>query len=185
MSEAETNFEMLAQRTNNHNENNGLNELIDNSNQAIDSTAPTNTNEEGDKKILLGKKRNLKPKHKKKAKRKKNYRIQNTTNLSIERSNNSTSSQNQNLSQNNDNNNEDEQLPWDQIQEDDNDNALRQVLILLLRNKKIEIDLINLDIKLLELKREELKYKARDIFTLLQHIPVEVSTEASSEQENE
>lgn len=207
MSEDEIKFDLLNQRSNMRNDNTMLNDLINSYNQPIDSNPPTTAKEERNNNHFLGKKTKLGHKHKKKGKRKKvfkkrtlknlpiiksnnnlpqnnhheQYKIGTQTNFSIIRGNNSAFSQNQNLPQNI----HGISLPWQEIEEDDNDNEQRQSLILLLCDIKINIDLIDLKIKLLKIQRKAFENYARFGFIVLQQLPVEVSTEASSGDEKE
>ena len=95
-------------------------------------------------------------------KQEKNYKIEKTANLSL-------------LTRNLD------FLPWDEIEQDDSENPERVDLIRALLNARQNLDKLDVQILLLKLTKIDLDRKIIRGFDCLKDLPVEVSTDASSE----
>ena len=169
MREAEEKFDFLNARSICQNGHNSLNYLFDKSTQTIESSVDTTATERTSSKKLLGKKRKLKRPHKKAKtpkKRVNKFQIINEAHLSITKNNND--------------------LPWDQIMQDDDDRNLERLIIKYsLLCQRREMLLIDDQIRNLKNKRLILDVVTRVGYERLKQLPVEVSTEASSGEENE
>ena len=121
-------------------------------------------------KKFIGKRRSLRPKVKKakaskgnkNSKQEKDYKIEKTANLSI-------------LTRNLD------FLPWDEIEQDDSENPQREILIRALREARENLYLLDIQFLLLQLTKNDLEEEIIRGFDCLKDLPVEVSTDASSE----
>lgn len=178
MSEAENIFDRLNIQSNTQNENATLNNWFDNPAQSLGSNVHTSANEQRPNNNFLGKKRIKKrlstkfkkakaSKGKKSKKSKKtgnNYQIEKTANLSLL--------------------NKMPEIPWDEIEQDDSENPQRQNLVLKLLYLRLKMSLINIKISLLELKKLSIEEDILYGFIYLKSLPVEVSTDASSGDEN-
>ena len=120
---------------------------------------------------FIGKRKRLRPKAKKanaskgnkNSKQGINYKIEKTANLSLLTGN--------------------LVFPWDEIEQDDSENPLREALIMTLRDSRRSLDLLDNQILLLKLIKYDLEKEIMTGFDCLKELPVEVSTEASSEGE--
>ena len=72
-------------------------------------------------------------------------------------------------------------FPWDEIEQDDSENPLREALIMTLRDSRRSFDLLDNQILLLKLIKYDLEKEIMTGFDCLKELSVEVSTEASSE----
>jgi len=75
------------------------------------------------------------------------------------------------------------ELPWGDIEQEDNENPQREEILFLLHILRLEMNLIDQQIDLLKLEKQSLETTARVGFDLLKILPAEISTEASSEDE--
>ena len=179
MNQAENIFDRLNIQSNTQNENATLNNRLDNPTQSLGSNVHTSANEERPNNNFLGKKRIKKrlstklkkakaskgKKNKKSKKRGNNYQIVKTTNLSLL--------------------NNMPEIPWDEIEQDDSENPQRQRLELKLLYLRLKMCLINIQISLLKCKKMSIEKDILSGFAYLKTLPVEVSTDASSDDEKE